>query len=295
MNLKKWIVEYYTIHRRLTLKAGTIRSYLSVLNRIPEEWTLEDINRNDLQILINRLSDELAPSTVHHVYQVIYSSVIDSVFYGYSDKSIEFNRIVLPKITKSCVGYLSQSDLDKLMPGINNSIYCDVYNFLLNTGVRFGELAGIDCCDVVLDDKCVGINKNYYRGVLYSPKTQAGVRVMPLNSHAFNAVINNMKFGSQPLFSGLRNNRISYNSVIKDFHNICAAAKLKKMGLHIFRHTFATNLLEKGVPLKVISELLGHKSIAITANIYTDVSLKTKYNAVIMLEKMGENGAKNII
>ena len=48
----------------------------------------------------------------------------------------------------------------------------------------------------------------------------------------------------------------------------------KNFGLHSLRHTFGSILLEKGVELKVISELLGHKDITTTANIYVNVTPK---------------------
>lgn len=50
--------------------------------------------------------------------------------------------------------------------------------------------------------------------------------------------------------------------------NMCAAVKIRKIGVHVLRHTYATRLFEKGIDIKVISELLGHSTTEITYRIY---------------------------
>ena len=57
-------------------------------------------------------------------------------------------------------------------------------------------------------------------------------------------------------------------------------AELPHKKFHALRHTYATKLFENEVPLKTVSELLGHSSIEMTADIYTHVMPKEKTNAV---------------
>lgn len=52
---------------------------------------------------------------------------------------------------------------------------------------------------------------------------------------------------------------------------------------HSMRHSFATRLLEKGADIKTISEILGHKSIQITLDIYSHISVDKKRNAIALL------------
>ena len=59
---------------------------------------------------------------------------------------------------------------------------------------------------------------------------------------------------------------------------------LKKMRFHDLRHSCATALLDMDVPLKVISQMLGHSSIKITADTYCDVLEKKKLPAERMQE-----------
>ena len=60
--------------------------------------------------------------------------------------------------------------------------------------------------------------------------------------------------------------------VSRRFHQLAAAAALPRIRLHDVRHSWATAALGAGVPLKVVSERLGHSSVSITADTYQHVS-----------------------
>lgn len=61
--------------------------------------------------------------------------------------------------------------------------------------------------------------------------------------------------------------------------------QIKHYGFHSLRHTFATRLLEKGVDIKTISELLGHSSPTITLNRYVHTNIQNKRKAIEILTK----------
>lgn len=54
--------------------------------------------------------------------------------------------------------------------------------------------------------------------------------------------------------------------------------EIAHINIHALRHAFATRALENGIPLKVVSDMLGHSSIALTADIYSHVSVETMEN-----------------
>ena len=66
-------------------------------------------------------------------------------------------------------------------------------------------------------------------------------------------------------------------------HNIktlCDGADVRQIRFHDLRHTCATLLIETGVPLITVKELLGHANIAVTANIYTHTRLPPQADAL---------------
>ncbi len=70
------------------------------------------------------------------------------------------------------------------------------------------------------------------------------------------------------------------------FKKLLKAAGLPNVRFHDLRHSTATVLLAAGVPLKVVSELLGHSSVAITADIYAHVSPEMQQEAVKWMDDL---------
>ena len=283
MTLREWIEMYYKIYKRLELRNGTVRSYLSYLSRIPADWTFETVSREKIQSLINEISIELAPSTVHHVFTLISNALEEAHLYGLPDKRDAISYIRLPKLRKKHVRALSPNELERVLCEVHKSDYADVFLALLNTGMRFSELAGLDCKDVNFKTQSVDLRQNFYRGELQEgTKTNDGIREIPLNFTAFCIFRDNMRIGcpSEPLFLSKRHQRLSYNTIEHNWHKLLDDCGVERCGLHVLRHTFATELYKNGVDLKTISALLGHSSVAITADIYTDVPLSLKRSAV---------------
>ena len=72
--------------------------------------------------------------------------------------------------------------------------------------------------------------------------------------------------------------------VTKGIKTLCDRARIRRIRFHDLRHTCATLLIETGVPLVTVKELLGHSNIAITANIYTHTRLPHQADALGQLD-----------
>ncbi|HEV2289702.1 MAG TPA: tyrosine-type recombinase/integrase, partial [Candidatus Acidoferrales bacterium] len=145
----------------------------------------------------------------------------------------------------------------------------DLIRFALNTGMRVGEIFSLCWSTVNLD-----------KGVLnvFAPKTQK-LRGIPINADARRV----LEFWAL----GKRNEFVFYNPETgKPFVDLKAGFKLacKKAGVegvtwHTLRHTFASRLVDRGVDIVTVKELLGHSSLTVTMR-YTHTNLDSKRAAV---------------
>jgi len=143
-----------------------------------------------------------------------------------------------------------------------------ILGLFLHTGLRVGELCALHLSDIELTER---------RGVLLVRQGKGRKeRQIPLNITARNVLsawfpVRQAKLtawgkplATQPLFIGQCGQLLTVRGVQKIFAHFKAAASLDTLTPHITRHTFAKNLIEAGVTLEKVADLLGHASLETT-------------------------------
>lgn len=171
-----------------------------------------------------------------------------------------------------------------------DSSYFLQYAFVLQTGIRVGELAGLEWTDIDLDKKvlCISRTANQIDGewVVGTPKSKAGTREIPLTDEAV-AILNEVRKKRQSLGvvpmqyrdavfvsrTGQPVDNSSYNAALR---KICGIAGIPHISMHTLRHTFATRCIEGGMQPKTLQTILGHSKIDVTMGIYVHVMEDTK-------------------
>lgn len=173
--------------------------------------------------------------------------------------------------------------------------YLNVFIILLGTGLRISELCGLTANDIDVDNMCIHVThqmidkdmsvKDYCIG---APKTSSGVRDVPISDDVYKALQDAVRtrplFIREPIVDGYsgfiflttqgnpcaaqRFDR-GFKSAYKRFKNIYPQTTITNIRPHRLRHTYCTNLVQKGVDLKTIQYLMGHASIETTLKIYT--------------------------
>jgi integrase/recombinase XerC len=139
-----------------------------------------------------------------------------------------------------------------------------ILEVLYGAGLRVSELCGLDTDDVSRDEGLVRVRRG--KG--------GKERIVPLGSKALAALDAYLALRppSQALFTNARGGRLTPRSVQRHLGRSAALAGVDGVSPHALRHSFATHLLDGGVDLRSIQELLGHASLSST-QIYTKVSL----------------------
>lgn len=145
-----------------------------------------------------------------------------------------------------------------------------ILELLYATGIRVGELCGLDVDDLDHERRVVRVfgKGRKERTVPYGkPAEQAVAKWLEVGRPRFAIT------GSGPaLFLGVRGRRIDQRAVRSMVHaRIADVPGAPDLGPHGLRHTAATHLLEGGADLRTVQELLGHASLA-TTQIYTHVT-----------------------
>lgn len=150
-----------------------------------------------------------------------------------------------------------------------------ILELLYASGPRVGELAQLNVEDVSLAERLVKVRGKgrKERIVPFGEKARQALRdYLPVRARLLRKQVSSGEPGA--LFLNLRGGRLTARSVQR---NLCEyltrAASLLKVHPHLFRHSFATHLLNNGADLRVIQELLGHQSLATTQK-YTHLSLE---------------------
>lgn len=193
-------------------------------------------------------------------------------------------RLGRPKTTTRLPRVLKQSEAAALMHAVDQTDPAGlrdraILELLYATGVRVGELCGLDVDDVDDDRRVLRVlgKGSKERVVPYGAPAHAALRNWRLEGRP-----GLVRPGSGPaLFLGDRGGRIGPRSVRRMVHaRLSTLPGLPDLGPHGLRHTAATHLLEGGADLRSVQELLGHATLA-TTQIYTHVSaerLKTSYD-----------------
>ena len=159
----------------------------------------------------------------------------------------------------------------------------------LLTGLRQGEALGLRSADVDLEGGHIAVRRTLHRSggkvLLEEPKTRRSRRTVPLTGMAATALRRQrdwfqaqqrMLAGSEWqegdwVFTTAVGTPMHGSDVTRRLQRLLAAAGLPHMRFHDLRHGMATLLIAQGVHARVVMEMLGHSTIAVTMNVYGHV------------------------
>jgi len=150
----------------------------------------------------------------------------------------------------------------------------------VSTGMRSGELLGLQWRDVDLGAEKLRIRRTVFNGKVNSPKTSHGSRGIRLTKTAVEALKKHAQDGEWVFSTSVGTSMSVHNLHNRSWKPLLRSAGLPNIRFHDLRHTCATLLLTKAVHPKVVQELLGHASIQITLDTYSH-----------LLPDMGEKAA----
>jgi integrase len=155
----------------------------------------------------------------------------------------------------------------------------------LNTGCRLGELSGLRWENIDFEQHTINVKQSIVRGRITSPKNHKS-RILPMTKLLDNTLYA-IKKPSGWVFEQSDNDLNIAKRAADGLARMCRRANIKRIGWHALRHTFATQLAMRGVPLYYIQKLLGHSSITMTER-YSHFSSDVLHDAVTVLDDLSK-------
>lgn len=167
----------------------------------------------------------------------------------------------------------------------------------LRTGMRRGEIFGLEWDAVDLDARIVTVNHSVYRGRLDAPKSGKS-RAIPMTARLAQVISEHRAASmmkSRFLFPGDDGKAPRHlDHVDRPLHGALKRAGLRRIRFHDLRHSFASQLVSAGRPLKEVQELLGHGSMTMTMR-YAHLAPERMRDAVEVLEAAPETKRRGLV
>ncbi|MYT89986.1 tyrosine-type recombinase/integrase [Streptomyces sp. SID8359] len=238
----------------------------------------------------------LSPSTVTYVHSVLKSALEHAVREDELPRNIARNvKATAPRPRR--FRPLTATEARRFLDAARGDRLHALYELALRTGLRKGELLGLHWDDLDLNAGTASIRRSLQRtrtgGLTQLPtKTRASERRIALPTECLHSLNEHKERQDKEretsgawrdtglVFTTPTGRPLDPANLTRRFRSFLNRAGLRRIRFHDLRHSTATLLLEQGIDLVVIKELLGHAHIGVTAGVYAHVRLRLQREAI---------------
>jgi site-specific recombinase XerD len=220
---------------------------------------LTDITFSDIDRMVNKRR-ALGKNTSTNTFIIcLKSSFNRAIEWGYLEAN-PAKRIKQKKIPKNYPSFITEEEFARLIELENNELAKSAYIIAFYTGVRISELLNIRWEDVDYNAKKISIRNHQHH--ITKSKKQRDIPIHPKVEEVLNALPKDNEFVLQGYYNR-RNLSKRFKEIVKKDDKIDQSLKF-----HSLRHSFASNLVRKGISLFLVQKLLGHADYS-TTQIYS--------------------------
>lgn len=282
--LREFAPEYMKTHAVPNNKPSTVQDKEGHLTRVLLPTLggkrLDQIGSREIdELRASMLGEGLAANTVNNHLRTLGNILNVAVRYDLIEAAPTIKK--LPPGTKE--RFLDEQEVTSVLAAIQSEpLWHTMILTALRTGLRRGEVVGLQWDDVDLKQQVVKVRRSVSRAHIVSPK--GGNRDVPLSPRTVRALAKHRHDLSKWVFCDPTNGGLLKEHRLRPpLRRACKRAGIKEVGWHVLRHTFASHLVMKGVSLKVVQELLGHKDLKTTMR-YAHLAPQVRRDAVTALD-----------
>ena len=235
-----------------------------------------------------------------------------SILHRAFERAVKYDMIVrnpahgamLPRWKQVEMRMLDESQVSQFLIAAQGSPHEALYHLAITTGMRQGELLGLKWTDLQWNSGMLHIQRQVQRvpwqgWSFIEPKTKAGRRTIKLGEASLHALrLHKERQQSRKTVAGARwqdydiifpSNKgtpLEPSNMRKDFNRVLEKAGLAKIRFHDLRHTAASLMLNNGIPVIVVSKVLGHSKPSITMDIYGHLYNRMQDEVVRLMDEL---------
>lgn len=301
MMVDAWF-DYWISIKEKTVRPNTVRNY-----RERYQQNIKDVIGNMLLVDVKPIHcQKVFSDMAEKGYRTTTMYQTRITLYNMLDFAKE-NDIILAnpckKSVKSDMGKpsskkeaLTIADQKRFLEYATGGRYENQYRFVLQTGLRTGELVGLKWEDIDFAKRTLSVNRSMefrHSSQIWrvgEPKSKSGYRTIPLTDEAMRILKDQKEKNSKLkvmqmewkdyVFLCRKGTPVKNSTYDTRLYDICKKAGIQTFAMHVLRHTFATRCIEGGMKPKTLQKILGHSNIGITMNLYVTTTEDEKQKEI---------------
>jgi integrase len=295
------VAEFVTRWRAEVLakrKSSTVSSGNSHLNAhiVPQlgKLRLDQVGPENQQIFVNQLIGA-SRKTVLNILSTLSAMLTTAKDWGYASREVEIRKLVLPERNDYVAAHFTLLQVESILSLAQNP-WRTFFILLAMTGMRAGEALGLQWIDIDFDHQCIHIRRSSWYGKVQSTKSKgsaAPITLPPALSAVLAEYKENWKQNPKGFLFVTRNGRPPSSNKVVEYQlwPILDALGIPRCGLHAFRHSVASFIVDAGYSIEVAQQQLRHSNArttlgythlrgGVTEKAMADVSNSLKLDAV---------------
>ena len=294
--------DYWIGIKKQTVRPNTVRNYSERYERnikgVIGNKLLTDVKSIHCQKIFSDMADEdYKTTTIYQTRIALYN------MFKFARENDVLIANPCKKSLKSDMGKPSDKkealtiDVQKkFLEAVVGYSYENQYRFVLQTGLRTGELIGLRWSDIDFENRTMKIERTMeYRYKVGEwragpPKSKSGYRTIPLTDEAIR-ILENQRSKNKSLklvpmewkdivFLCRKGTPVKNSTYDTGLFKYCDRVGIPRFSMHVLRHTFATRCIECGMKPKTLQKILGHSNIGITMNLYVHITEDEKHREI---------------
>ncbi len=303
-----YLEEWFKTSIETNLRPNTVDGYrVNIEKHIKPnigEKVLQELTATQIQNFYNTMYEKykkkepggLSPKSILYVHRVLSKALDAAVRKNLISRNVA-KDVTRPKVPKYQSEIYTAKELSALIEKVHDTDW-EVPIILAGLcGMRRAEVLGLKWSDINYSEKTIAIQRNVIHSskgfeLSETTKTQSSTRTIAISDEIIDAlkrlwkrqeryklVLKDEYIDSNLINCSQNGTIIMPNNLSRDFKRLLRRLEMKHIRFHDLRHSAASLMLVSDVPMKVISDILGHSSLSITADLYTHVMDASKLDA----------------